>query len=120
LIPQVAALFLVLTALTQVMVGIGLMSVGADNDKLPDDLGLVIMCGGLLFAVGSWVMHIQRMHAFSKGNAISMNASVLYTGSLIFLLAVGLILELHYSQLYPYLKRGKAVTITGWVPPPAQ
>jgi hypothetical protein len=49
-----------------------------------------------------------------------MNAGALYTGSLIFLLAVGLILELHYSQLYPYLKRGKAVTTTGWVPPPPQ
>jgi hypothetical protein len=50
------------------MVGIGLMSAGADNDKLPDDLGLFIMCGGLLFAVGSWVMHIQRMNSFSKGS----------------------------------------------------
>ena len=98
-------------AFTLVMVGVGLMSVGESSDKLPDELGEIIISAAILFTFYSYGVHAYRMRAFRRGYGIGALGSLLWSGSLVFLLVFGLIFELHFAVLYPYLKRSKAVEI---------
>jgi hypothetical protein len=103
-------------AFTLSMLGVGLMSVGANDASIPDGLGASILAGSVLFCIASYYVHWSRMRAFVRGNGIEPDASLLWTGSLFFLFVIGLSFELHYALLHPYLKRGKVVEIANFDP----
>ena len=94
-----------------VLCGIGLMSIGAANNSIPDELGFYIIAAAIVFAVGNYVVHVSRLHAFSNGRPLRGLVSIVWTGMLVAVIVGALILELHYAVLYPYLERAKAVEI---------
>ena len=92
---------------TLVMIGIGLMCVGATNDSVPDSLGVAIIVGGICFACLSYATHVSRLRSFYYGQGLGPGGSMLWTGSLMVLLVLGLACELHYALLYPYVDHYK-------------
>ena len=56
-------------------------------------------------------MHAARMRAFLRGEGIGAAGSLLWTGSLVVLLVVGLAVELHYALVFPYLRRSAVVEV---------
>eukprot|EP00448_Togula_jolla_P035576 CAMPEP_0170621338 /NCGR_PEP_ID=MMETSP0224-20130122/28547_1 /TAXON_ID=285029 /ORGANISM="Togula jolla, Strain CCCM 725" /LENGTH=224 /DNA_ID=CAMNT_0010947589 /DNA_START=47 /DNA_END=721 /DNA_ORIENTATION=+ len=98
-------------AWTVIFLGIGFLTVGAQNDKLPDKVGVVIIICGVSFAGCSWFVHVARMRSFARGEGLGMNGSAAWTFCLTFLLVVAVAFELHFGLLHPYLKRAKEVNV---------
>ena len=63
-------------------------------------------------------MHASRMRSFMRGEGVGPLESLLWTGSLIALLVLGIAFELHYAIKYPYLQRTAVVEVVtkGGVP----
>mmetsp|Transcript_7656 Transcript_7656/g.16648 ORF Transcript_7656/g.16648 Transcript_7656/m.16648 type:complete len:220 (-) Transcript_7656:188-847(-) len=98
-------------AWTVIFLGIGLLTVGAVSDSLPDTLGVVTIISGISFAGCSWFVHVARMRSFARGEGLGMNGSAAWTFCLTFLLVVAVAFELHFGLLHPYLKRAKEVNV---------
>lgn len=94
-----------------VMCGIGFMSIGDANDKIPDYLGFFVILAALTYAIGSYLVHIFRLRAFAHGQALTGVVTVLWTGLLVGVVTFALLCELKYSLQYPYLSRAKAVEL---------
>lgn len=95
-----------------VISGVGFMSIGARGDNFPNFLGFMLILAGALFAVGSYIVHVRRLRAFTRNEPIGSLTSVLFTGTLVGTIFVSLMFELYYSVLYPFLDRAAAVSIT--------
>ena len=97
-----------------ILTGIGFMSIGAKNDLIPDYLGAFILVVAIIFAAGSYIVHVCRLHAFSHGSrALSGVVTKVWIGLLVFTIVGALVLELQYAIRYPYLSRAKSVELVG-------
>jgi len=79
---------------TVMFLGYGLMMVGASNDSLPDNIGLSVIAGGILYACISWLMHWRRIRVFESGMNLQPSESLIWTAVLTFLLAGSASVEL--------------------------
>lgn len=91
--------------------GVGFMSIGASNDSVPDHLGFLIILFALVFAVGSYLVHVLRLRAFARGDPLTGMVTVVWVGLLVAVIFITLLLELYYAVTYPYLTRAKAVEL---------
>lgn len=98
-------------AMIVMMGGVGLMSVGQVGDTIPDNIGIFLISGSIAYVAASWAVHVWRMDRLSKGRGLAKHDSVLWTGSLVLLLIIAVVCELHFGVKYPFLERSKAVTI---------
>ena len=92
------------------MVGGGLMAVGAKNDDTPVGLGIVIFVSGIIYGAISYGLHIQRLNALRRGEKITMFSSAAWIGALMLFATIGMSIELYYAIVYPYLERAQEVS----------
>ena len=95
------------------MVGGGLMAVGAKNDDTPSDIGICIFVCGIIYGAVSYGMHVHRLNALRHGRKIPIESSFLWIGSLMLFATVGMSIELYYAIVYPYLSRAQEVSFAG-------
>jgi hypothetical protein len=94
------------------MVGGGLMAVGAKNDDTPIGLGIVIFVSGIIYGAISYGLHIQRLNALRRGEKITMFSSAAWIGALMLFATIGMSIELYYAIVYPYLERAQEVSFS--------
>ena len=92
------------------LVGGGLMAVGAQNDDTPAHLGAAIFVAGIVYGVVSYGLHLHRLRTLRKGQKISMLSSAAWIGFLMLFATVGMSIELYYAIIYPYLERAQEVS----------
>lgn len=95
------------------MVGGGLMAVGAQNDNTPSDIGICIFVCGIIYGAISYGMHVHRLNALRHGRKIPIESSLLWIGSLMLFATAGMSIELYYAIVYPYLSRAQEVSFAG-------
>ena len=93
------------------MVGAGLMAVGAKDDDTPAHLGIFIFVAGIIYGLISYWVHYSRLAALSSGGKISMQSSLYWIGALMLFATVGMSFELYFAVVYPYLTRAQEVSI---------
>ena len=92
-------------------VGMGLMMVGAEHETLPDQLGSVTLCCGIVFSFASWCHHAWRIRTLNKGKGLGHRGSLVWTLCLTLLVCTSICFEVYYALRYPYLKRSKVVEL---------
>ena len=93
------------------MVGAGLMAVGAKDDDTPAYLGICIFVAGILYGIVSYWVHYNRLRLLSTGQKISMESSLYWIGALMLFATIGMGFELYFAVVYPYLTRAQEVSI---------
>jgi len=93
------------------MVGCGLMAVGAKNDDMPSHLGTGILGAGIFYGLAAYYVHYSRLSTFHSGGKISMQSSLVWIGALMLFVTIGMGAELYFAILYPYLQRAQEVNI---------
>ena len=95
------------------MVGAGLMAVGAKDDDTPAHLGIFIFIAGIVYGLVSYWVHYSRLTTLRSGGKISMQSSLYWIGALMLFATVGMSFELYFAIVYPYLTRAQEVSIAG-------
>ena len=67
---------------------------------------------GLIFGIVSFYVHVVRLKNLEKGKAVKVVSSIIWLGLLMFLVVVGMSLELFFAIVYPYLKRSQTVEVS--------
>ena len=95
------------------MVGAGLMAVGAKDDDTPAHLGIFIFIAGIVYGLVSYWVHYSRLTTLRSGGKISMQSSLYWIGALMLFATIGMSFELYFAIVYPYLTRAQEVSIAG-------
>ena len=96
--------------------GIGLMTVGQDDDRAL--LGGSIILGlGICCAAMAYGFHLVRVSQLTRGVAYPSAHTLLWATIIACLTVTVLSLEMYFGILYPYLQRSAAVTVTNTVTP---
>ena len=95
------------------MVGAGLMAVGAKDDDTPAHLGIFIFIAGIVYGLVSYWVHYSRLTTLRSGGKISMQSSLYWIGALMLFATIGMGFELYFAIVYPYLTRAQEVSIAG-------
>ena len=98
------------SAWLMVFAGVGLMSVGHNDDRAVQ-AGTFVFVAGLLTALLACVMHVWRIAQIKLGIAFPLGHSALWAVVVSGLAFTALCLELYFALTYPYLKRSQSVVL---------
>mmetsp|Transcript_4458 Transcript_4458/g.11156 ORF Transcript_4458/g.11156 Transcript_4458/m.11156 type:complete len:259 (+) Transcript_4458:156-932(+) len=101
-----------------IIMGLGLMAVGKTEvvGTDPNTQGIFLSTAGIVFCVGSYIMHMWRIHRLICGKVLARFDSQLWAGALTALIVFAFTAEVYYALRYPMLERSAAVEII--TPPP--
>ena len=90
----------------------------AAPDNVPNFVGFMLILAGALFAAGSYVIHVWRLHTFTLNEPLNRYTTLVFNGILIAMISLTLIFEMCYAILYPYhgTARAAAVAVGGEEP----
>lgn len=91
--------------------GIGLMTVGQDDDRALV-AGSVVIVAGIFCAAMAYGSHVVRVSQLQRGDAYPSAHTFAWSSLIACLTVTVLSLEMYFGILYPYLQRSAAVTIT--------
>lgn len=102
------------------VMGMGLMAVGKKEvvGTDPNTQGIFLSAAGIAFCVGSYCLHVWRIHRLIKGKVLARFDSQLWAGALALLIVFAFAAEVYYALKYPYLARSVAVEVKPSVPVP--
>lgn len=93
-----------------VMAGIGLMSVGNNDDRATTG-GIFILASGLGLATLAYTMHVARVAMVNNNKSFWLAHSVFWASVIVGITIVALSLEIYFGTTYPYLERRAAVVV---------
>mmetsp|Transcript_43350 Transcript_43350/g.110919 ORF Transcript_43350/g.110919 Transcript_43350/m.110919 type:complete len:234 (+) Transcript_43350:204-905(+) len=96
-----------------IIMGLGLMAVGkaAEVGTDPNNQGIFLCSAGIMFCIGSYCMHVWRIHRLLCGKVLARFDSPLWAGALTVLIVFAFIAEVYYALKFPVLERSAAVEI---------
>lgn len=98
-----------------VIAGVGLMSVGNNDDRAVRG-GLFIFSAGIVMALLACTMHVWRVAQIKLNIAFPLGHSALWAVLISTLTFVALGLEMYFALTHPYLARSQTVVVTTAAP----
>jgi len=92
--------------------GIGLMSVGNDDERATNG-GALILSLAIASTSVAYGMHVWRVNQIKNNQSFQFSHSIVWSSMIVALTITTLVLELYFGVLHPYLEREKTVTIAG-------
>jgi hypothetical protein len=88
--------------------GIGLMSVGNDDDRATHGGALILSLAIASTSIAYW-MHVWRMNQMRNNTPFQISHTIVWSSVIAALTLATLVLELYFGIMHPYLAREKTV-----------